>query len=142
MTHGLMVINRSIAPVQERRTFRQTVWLVVGFLCIATGIVGIVVPLLPTTDFVLLAAFCFSKGSRKWESWLLNHRQFGPMVREWRTTRCIPLRVKLWSSTMLLLSAWLSAWMLPSRTAWIPPAVCLMVAMYLWSRPSKAKAEG
>ena len=140
MTYSLMVINPSLAPVQERRTFRQTVWLVMGFLCIATGIVGIVVPLLPTTDFVLLAAFCFSKGSRKWESWLLNHRQFGPMVREWRTTRCIPLRVKLWSSTVLFVSAWLSSWMLPSRTAWIPPVVCLLVAAYLWSRPLKVKA--
>ena len=136
MNHALLSRAGATVAVSESHTVRQWAWLTAGFLCIATGVVGIVVPLLPTTDFVLLAAFCFSKGSRKWESWLLNHPRFGPMVREWRTTRCIPLRAKLASSAMLLVSASASAWALPMRTAWIPPVVCLLVALYLWSRPT------
>lgn len=138
MAYSLLPINGSVAQPSEQRTMRQTAWLAAGFLCIATGIVGIVVPLLPTTDFVLMAAYCFSKGSRKWELWLLNHPWFGPMVREWRASGSIPLRAKIISSAMLVLGASWGAWMLPSRSAWIPPLVCLLVAVYIWSRPSRS----
>ena len=140
MPTTLLPLHRPASILTEQRTLRQALWLAAGFLCIATGIVGMVVPLLPTTDFVLLAAYCFSKGSRKWELWLLNHRWFGPIVREWRSTGSIPLRAKIASSAMLFVAATWGAWMLPSRSAWLPPLVCLLVAMYLWSRPSPPKS--
>ena len=140
MPTTLLPLHRAVDGLNEPRTFRQTLWLAAGFLCIATGIIGMVLPLLPTTDFVLLAAYCFSKGSRKWELWLLNHRWFGPIVREWRSTGSIPLRAKIASSAMLLVAASWGAWMLPSRSAWLPPLICLLVAIYLWSRPSPPKS--
>jgi uncharacterized protein len=117
--------------------YRKRLWVAAGWLCMATGIVGIVVPLLPTTDFVLLAAYCFSRGSERWEAWLLGHPRFGPVVRDWRAHRVVPLRAKLMSTLMMTAScAW--AWhVLPMRTAWIPAAVCSVVALYLWSKPGR-----
>jgi uncharacterized protein len=117
---------------------RARLWMMAGWLCLVTGIIGIVVPLLPTTDFVLLAAYCFSRGSRRWEAWLLGHPRFGPMVRDWRATRAVPLRAKWAASAMMAVSCSWAAWVLPARTAWIPAVVCLLVTLYLWSRPTKA----
>ena len=121
-------------------TIRSRLWIAAGFLCIATGVIGIVVPFLPTTDFVLLAAYCFSRGSRRWEAWLLGHPRFGPVVRDWRATRALPLRAKWGATFMMALSCMWAAWVLPTSTGWIPAAVCLLVATYLWSRPTRKAA--
>ena len=121
--------------------YRRRLWMLAGMLCMVTGTVGMVVPLLPTTDFVLLAAYCFSRGSRRWEAWLLGHPRFGPMVRDWRESRAVPLQAKWGATFMMALSCMWAAWVLPTSTAWIPAAVCLVVATYLWSRPTRKAAD-
>lgn len=67
-------------------------WL--GFLFIGVGIIGIVLPILPTTPFLLLSAACFAKGSPKWHKWLIEHRWLGPILRDWYDNRCISLKTK------------------------------------------------
>jgi uncharacterized membrane protein YbaN (DUF454 family) len=66
-----------------------------GTLCVALGIVGLFMPVLPTTPFLLLAAACYARASRRFYNWLLNNRTFGPTIREWRRYRSIPYRTKL-----------------------------------------------
>lgn len=66
-----------------------------GVLCVGLGVAGIFLPVLPTTPFMLLAAACFARGSRRFHDALLAHRTFGPMIREWRRYRSIPYRTKL-----------------------------------------------
>ena len=130
-------ISHALPSTHRPASLRARLWMLAGMLCLATGIIGIVVPLLPTTDFVLLAAYCFSRGSRRWESWLLQHPRFGPMVRDWRATRAVPLQAKWGATAMMLLSCSWAAWVLPARTAWIPVLVCTLVAIYLWTRPTR-----
>ncbi len=60
-----------------------------GFLFLGLGFIGIFLPLLPTTPFVLLAAGCFAKSSERWYRWLLANRTFGPMIRNWEEHKCI-----------------------------------------------------
>jgi uncharacterized membrane protein YbaN (DUF454 family) len=60
-----------------------------GFLFIGLGIIGIFLPLLPTTPFILLAAGCFAKSSPRWHRWLLANRTFGPMIKNWEEHQCI-----------------------------------------------------
>ena len=74
---------------------KRLVYRVLGLLFLATALVGVVLPLLPTTPFVLLAAGCFARSSERWHRWLLSNRLFGPMIRDWDTRRCVSWRTKL-----------------------------------------------
>jgi hypothetical protein len=65
------------------------VWNAAGLVFVGIGIVGAFVPLLPTVVFLLLAAFCFARGSERLHDWLMNHRQFGPPIRDWRENGAI-----------------------------------------------------
>lgn len=70
-------------------------WTLLGLAFVALGAVGIVVPGLPTTPFLLLAAACFARGSRRLEAWLLADPVFGPLIRDYREARAVPLRAKV-----------------------------------------------
>ncbi|GAB7554281.1 hypothetical protein NRB_37920 [Novosphingobium sp. 11B] len=70
-------------------------WLVLALMLVALGFIGIFVPLLPTTDFLLLALPCFARSSPQLEAWLLNHPRFGPGLRAWRKERAVPRRAKI-----------------------------------------------
>lgn len=61
----------------------RPIWAALGLLCVGSGFVGTVVPGWPTTVFLILALFCFKKGSSKFERWLLEHPVFGPSLRDW-----------------------------------------------------------
>lgn len=121
----------------QRPAWQRGLWMAAGALALATGIVGIVLPLLPTTPFVILAAFCFTRGNQRWERWLLRHPRFGPMLRAWRARRVIPWPAKLLAWGMMALgSAW-AAWTLPSPWRWAPALVCTAVAVWMARLPSR-----
>ena len=121
----------------DRPLWQRLLWLLVGALSLATGIVGIFLPLLPTTPFVLLAAFCLSRGSARCEAWLLNHPRFGPLVRDWRTHHAIPLRAKQLAWTMMAIGSIWAAYVLPARWAWVPASCCAAVAFWMWRLPTR-----
>jgi hypothetical protein len=72
-----------------------------GGVCTALGVLGIFLPLLPTVPLLLLAAACFARGSRRCHSWLLDHRQLGPLVRAYLDGRGIPRRAR-WTAIGLI----------------------------------------
>ena len=65
-----------------------------GSVCVGFAFLGLFLPLLPTTPFLLLAAFCFSRGSARMHRWLLEHPTMGPIIRDWNENRVIRPRVK------------------------------------------------
>ena len=71
---------------------RRLAWLVLAYVTLALGVIGIFVPGLPTTPFVLLSAYAAARGSRRLHAWLLAHRQFGPMIRDWQATGAVSRR--------------------------------------------------
>jgi len=75
-----------------------------GALFLLLGVLGLFLPVLPTTPFLLLAAACFARSSRRIFTWLLNHPQFGPLIREWREHRSIPYRAKRTALGLIALS--------------------------------------
>lgn len=75
--------------------WRRIVFLVLGFLFLAIGVVGLVVPILPTTPFILLASSCFLRSSPRFRKWLENSRWFGPMLRDWEKHRAVQRSVKV-----------------------------------------------
>jgi hypothetical protein len=95
-----------------------------GWLFFALGIIGAVLPLIPTTPFMLLAAWAFGNSSPGFERWLLEHRWFGEGIKRWRAHRVVPLRVKLVSWTTMAVtfvlsvsSGRLSWWALAAQAA-------------------------
>jgi len=75
-----------------------------GTLFVLLGLLGVFLPVLPTTPFLLLAAACFARSSRRIFNWLLNHPHFGPLIREWREHRSMPYRAKRNALWMIALS--------------------------------------
>jgi hypothetical protein len=79
----------------------RAAYVAAGFACVGLAVLGLLLPVLPATPFLLLAAACFARSSDRFYHWLLDHRAFGPLVREWRQHRSIPYRVKLFAIAMM-----------------------------------------
>ena len=77
----------------------RALYLVLGLGFTGLGIAGAFLPLLPTTVFLILAAGCFAKSSPRLEAWILDHKQFGPLVRDWRAHGAIPRKAKVLACT-------------------------------------------
>ncbi len=80
----------------------RLLWQLAGLTALGLGILGIALPLLPTTPFILLAVFCFSRSSERLHSWLVTHKRFGPMIDNWHQHRAISRRAKYLSATAMI----------------------------------------
>ena len=95
------------APPGPGRVTRG-VWIGAGGAFVVLAALGVVLPLLPTTPFLILAAACFARGSPRLQHWLLGHRVFGPTLRAWRSSRALPPGVKPRAMLVVLLTFGLS----------------------------------
>lgn len=75
-----------------------------GFLFLGLAILGVLLPVLPATPFLLLSAWFFARSSEKWHKWLLSSELFGPILRNWEESRCISLRTKIVAMVMMILA--------------------------------------
>ena len=78
-------------------------WSLLGLFFVGLGGLGVVLPLLPTTPFVLLAAWCFARSSPRLHRWLLESELFGPVLKDWERRRCMSRRVRRLSLSMMVL---------------------------------------
>jgi uncharacterized membrane protein YbaN (DUF454 family) len=90
-------------PVTQSKGLRL-IWLSVGMTAVALGIIGLFLPVLPTTPFLLLAAACFARSSPRFYHALLNHPIVGPPIRQWRNERTIPKNAKIMAISLLILT--------------------------------------
>jgi len=106
---------------------------------LALGVAGIFLPLLPTTPFLLLTAYCFSRGSPSLHQWLLRQPKVGEVIRDWEEKRVVPVRAKIVASLLLLPPLLLAT----AFRRWSPAVnvamVCLVagVTIFLWTRKSR-----
>ena len=134
-----MPASTPAAAPHLRPRWQRALWGAAGGAALLLGIVGVFLPLLPTTPFVILAAFCLSRCSARYECWLLEHPRLGPLVRDWRAHRAVPLRAKqiAWAS-MAVTSVW-AWWAMPAPWRWLPGALCLAVAVWLATLPTRPR---
>lgn len=117
--------------------FGKTGFRILAYTFLGLAVIGVVLPLLPTTPFVLLAAYFGGKGSPAFARWLEGHPSFGPAIRDWRRNRVIPVKAKALACSMMLLSWGLLFFMGAAGMVLAVSGVCLMsVAGYLLTRPS------
>ncbi len=119
----------------------RSIYMLAGFLMTALGIVGVFLPLLPTTPFLLVAAWCFSRSSPRFEQWLLDHRTLGPPLANWRREGAISARAKIAAVGLIALSYALLLYRLqPSPALAIPVGLVLACSIaFIVTRPLPQK---
>jgi uncharacterized membrane protein YbaN (DUF454 family) len=111
-------------------------WRILAIASLIAGLIGLVLPIVPTVPFLILAAWAGSKAWPSLEQWLLSQRTFGPHIRNWRERVTVPRRAKVLASGMMLVSA--SGLQLSSTPLWLKilvPLTMLAVAIWLWRQP-------
>ena len=124
--------------------FARKIYLVLGWTCVLLGLIGAFLPLMPTTVFLLMAAWAFSRSSERWHLWLREHAQFGETIRAWEEHHAMPRSAKRISLIALAASYAFTAYMLgPFSWAAIIAGVCIMgVALYIVHIPVLSKPSG
>ena len=100
-------------------------WLLLGVVALVAAVAGVVLPLVPTTPFLLVAVFAFSRSSPRLEAWLLDHPRLGPPIRAWRQKGAIARRAKVVAVAMM------SAPLVVSLVAGVPPLAFAAQAVVL-----------
>ncbi|SLN69413.1 Inner membrane protein YbaN [Falsiruegeria litorea R37] len=115
----------------------RVVWVILGSLCVALAMIGVVLPLLPTVPFLLLAAFCFARSSERLHDWLLSHQVFGPMIIDWNTNGAIrPAAKKAATLSVAAVFGLSLAFGLATHILIIQAVTLGAVLIFIWTRPS------
>jgi len=119
--------------------YTKPFFLALGWISVALGIVGIIIPVLPTTPFLLVAIWAFSKSSPALAERIRSHKTFGPPIRDWQDRGIIPLYAKFLAVIMMsAASVYLLAW--SHSPNWLVTLTCvamLVIAVYVVNRPSR-----
>lgn len=109
---------------------------VLGLVCVGLGIVGAILPLMPSTVFFICAAACFAYASPRLEAWLLSHKVIGDPIRAWRERGAIALPAKLMATLGMSIGLTLFALMGANLIALcVAAAVLALCALFIWTRP-------
>ena len=112
-------------------------WATAGLISMGLALIGIVLPLLPTVPFLLLAAFCFARSSERLHAWLLSHPSFGPPIADWQESGAINRRGKR-LATLSILAVFALSLGLGLRPALLilQALVLSAVLVFIWTRPN------
>ena len=117
---------------------KRIILISLGWLCVGLGFVGVFVPGIPTTIFLIIALWAFTKSSEKLRHWLLNHKRFGPILNNWQEHKVVPRRAKILMVVLMSLAVILFYYSLQSLILTIGLIIILVsVAIYVISLPSK-----
>lgn len=117
---------------------KRTILISLGLLCVGLGFVGVFVPGIPTTIFLIIALWAFTKSSEKLRHWLLNHKRFGPILNNWQEHKVVPRRAKILMVVLMSLAVVLFYYSLQNLYLTIGLIIVLVsVAIYVISLPSK-----
>jgi uncharacterized membrane protein YbaN (DUF454 family) len=142
-------VNKEISKAQEPASvrmhdsrFMRSFYLIVGFAALILAVAGAVLPVLPTTPFLLLAAACFARSSKRFHDKLLANRIAGPIIREWTAHRSIRQEVKRWVYVLMALSFGSSILVMPTLWLQVMLAVLgIVLTFFIWRIPVRDAAS-
>lgn len=114
---------------EQGRKLVRTLWFIAGTICVVLGAIGMVLPILPTTPFILAAAACYYKSSEKMHSWLLNNRWFGEYIRNYTEGKGLPKKTKITALIVLWTTISLSTVFMLHRL--LPPELVLPLQLVM-----------
>ncbi|MGB5251760.1 MAG: YbaN family protein [Sedimenticolaceae bacterium] len=134
--------------VKNQKGLRRFTYLAIGYAFLGLGLVGAFLPLLPTTVFLLIAAWAFSRSSERWHRWLREHARFGPTLRAWEAHRAMPRRAKRLAYAALAVSYALTAGVFgPFSGVAVVTGLCLagvavfIAQMPIWDDPKRQRCR-
>jgi uncharacterized protein len=104
--------------------YGRRMWKALGWICVGLGVIGLALPVVPTVPFLLLAAFCFERGSPELHRWLLEHPTFGPPLKLWRDHRVIRPKSKLIATACISASV---IYVIFFRPIWLPVKIAMAI---------------
>ncbi len=115
----------------------RIIFIILGLLSLSLGAIGVILPLLPTVPFILLAAFFFANSSDKLHKYLINHNIFGPMIENWHHNRSINPAAKK-AATLSVAAVFICSLILkvPTHVLGIQAVTLTCVLIFIWSRPN------
>ena len=138
----MILKNRDTSSKERSARLLRFMWLIVGITALFCGTIGVLLPVLPTTPFVILAAFAFAKGSPRLRKWLVDHHVFGPMIADWEHHGAIARCYKVFACCIMVIS------LIGSFLAGVPPTILALQALvlcaaatYVLTRPTKTIAD-
>lgn len=114
---------------------RRHLYLAAGFVCIALAVIGAILPLMPTTVFVILAAYCFARSSPRLEQRLLDHPVFGPHIVRWREGGAISRKGKRAAAWAFAFSIVVALIFVHFPWSLAPVAAAVLIGSWIWTRP-------
>ena len=117
---------------------KKIILITIGWSCVGLAFVGTFVPGIPTTIFLIIALWAFAKSSKKFHSWLLNHKRFGPILQNWESHKVVPLKAKILMVILQISAVIIFHYLLQNiyLTA-ILTIILVFVARYVLSLPSE-----
>lgn len=118
---------------------KKIIYLLLGHIFLMLGILGAFLPVLPTTPFLLLSAFLYSKSSPRLHNWIMSHKYLGPPLKDWHERGVIGMKAKIIATIMLVLVIVLRISTL-NVSVWVrgfATAVLIGVLVFIWTRPSQ-----
>ncbi|MGE0616339.1 MAG: YbaN family protein [Bacteriovoracia bacterium] len=125
--------------VAQARKLRAYFFNGCGILLVVIGVIGLFLPLLPTTPFLILAAFCFKQGSEKFHVWLIEHKWLGPPVQDWQRGQVIRLQTKI-IATLTMLAGGVGLFVYASAPDIVKGAYAIFIGcilIFIWTRASR-----
>lgn len=123
------------------KAIKQALLIAIGWLSVTLGVIGIFLPVLPTTPFMLLAAACFAKSSPRFHKWLLANKVFGPLIINWQQERYIEKRTKVRALLVVALTFSLSIYVVPVLYVKYGLVVCWLTCTFFIARLSTVPAS-
>lgn len=135
-------ITNSTSAIMKPYSPKRVCWLILGLLCLGLGTLGLFLPLLPTTSFILLAAFAFARSSSRMHQWLMDHHVFGPLIINWQKHGAISTQAKAVSLVSMILVLGISVALdIPLWAIAIQFIALACVSLFLWTRPAPPVPE-